>query len=1105
MKTLSTRAGKLKLALFLTLCAVVLGCAVFLCFDISNKHNTTTASAATSVAIPIYSAGTKTGVTFSADKLTATASYTDYNSNQGGMIISNIDSSLVTYTLSSGAYARYIFSDQLLFMEHTNTAVSSGSHTITFSLKDTSTCSWSDGTKTPKTFTLRVNGESISASFTYTRNNQIPYEKVTGGPTVTGNPGKGQQTFSVASGTGSATINSSTGAITPTKPGTIRVTLNISAIGQYNDGSYTLTLTIIRDISNASIGAIGDQIYNHGLAITPTTTVTDPALNSTLTAGTDFTYSYSNNTAVGQATITVTGRGNYSGTKSTTFTILGIDISNCTIGAIPACTYNGTAQTPTATVTLNGTTLSSATDFTFSYSNNVNAGEATLTVKGKGNYSGKNTKTFKISPRSISGVTVAEIAAQAYTGSAIEPLPRITDLGRALTKDTEYSLAYEHNVEVGTATVTVTGKGNFEGVKTVNFNIVADVNKATVTGIEKEYEWTGAAITPEPVVTLSGVKLVKGADYTVSYANNTGLGTATVTVTGKGLYNSSATVTFEIVEVDISAAIVSGLEKNYEYTGSAIAPDITVALRGKALVKDTDYTVTYRNNVNIGAAVVDITGIGNYKGLKSAAFTVGKANIARAQVTAINASYEQTGAEISPVPVVTIDGVNLIKDADYTISYASNVNIGTATYTITGIGNYTGSISGTFKITIAQPKVEVVYVSYNGTDRLFVGKALPEIRAIATYDGAPVEGTVVWDMEEAVLKVGTNDYSWKFTPADLNKFAVVTGAKTLTAEKPNYVAIRAEWQGGAQPELFTSTSISVLKQNLKITGILSSTDTDEIVGGYSILGSWDVVGATNTVTMPAHGGNNFTITVTFGSWTDTIVSVEIKDVVITELTVEAADGGITTDYSALDIFDVSSVKVTAKFNDGSERVLPFGNKGYTVVYENGADALRFGDTKVTLSFTENGVTKTAEIDGLNVKKADPVITPSVGGSTSAGKSLSELVLVANGDAPKGTFVWDNSAYELQSGTNRCYYTFTPDDTDNYSVVRGYVDITAEASQPVVSTGGEGGSSSGWIIAIVIICLVIVIVAIIALLLALKLRRVTTTDDDGFYDNASGNN
>lgn len=962
---------------------------------------------------------------------------------------------------------------------------------------------WSDGTTAPITLRIIVIKE-ISPSFKYGSSDVTTYTYGTNSvtPTVEGNEGNGKQTWS-SSNTKVATV-ASTGVITPVGIGTATITLNVATVeNMYSSGTATKTITVKGNAANISFGAIGNQTYT-GLPITPKPTVTD-LWGKTMTEGTDFTYSYSNNTAVGQATITVTGKGNYTGTKSTTFTILGIDISNCTIGAIPACTYNGTAQTPTATVTLNGTTLSSATDFTFSYSNNVNAGEATLTVTGKGNYSGKNTKTFKINPRSISGATVAEIAAQAYTGSAIEPLPRITDLGRALTKDTEYSLAYEHNVEVGTATVTVTGKGNFEGVKTVNFNIVADVNKATVTGIEKEYEWTGAAITPEPVVTLSGVKLVKGTDYTVSYANNTGLGTATVTVAGKGLHNSSATVTFEIVEVDISAAIVSGFEKNYEYTGSAIAPDITVSLRGKTLVKNTDYTVTYRNNVNIGAAVVDITGIGNYKGLKSAAFMVGKANIARAQVTAINASYEQTGAEISPVPVVTIDGVNLIKDADYTISYTSNVNIGTATYTITGIGNYTGSISGTFKITIAQPKVEVVYVSYNGTDRLFVGKALPEIRAIATYDGAPVEGTVVWDMEEAMLKVGTNDYSWKFTPADLNKFAVVTGAKTLTAEKPNYVAIRAEWQGAAQPELFTSTSISVLKQNLKITGILSSTDTDEIVGGYSILGSWDVVGATNTVTMPAHGGNNFTITVTFGSWTDTIVSVEIKDVVITEFTVEAADGGIKTDYSALDIFDVSSVKVTAKFNDGSERVLPFGNKGYTVVYENGADALRFGDTKVTLSFTENGVTKTAEIDGLNVKKADPVITPSVGGSTSAGKSLSELVLVANGDAPKGTFVWDNSAYELQSGTNRCYYTFTPDDTDNYNVVRGYVDITAEASQPVVSTGGEGGSSSGWIIAIVIICLVIVIVAIIALLLALKLRRVTTTDDDGFYDNASGNN
>ena len=83
MKTLSTRAGKLKLALFLTLCAVVLGCAVFLCFNISNKHNTTTASAATSVEMPVLTGmANQTGVTsyLSGDGRTLTA-YLDVDNN----------------------------------------------------------------------------------------------------------------------------------------------------------------------------------------------------------------------------------------------------------------------------------------------------------------------------------------------------------------------------------------------------------------------------------------------------------------------------------------------------------------------------------------------------------------------------------------------------------------------------------------------------------------------------------------------------------------------------------------------------------------------------------------------------------------------------------------------------------------------------------------------------------------------------------------------------------------------------------------------------------------------------------------------------------------
>ena len=81
--------------------------------------------------------------------------------------------------------------------------------------------------------------------------------------------------------------------------------------------------------------------------------------------------------------------------------------------------------------------------------------------------------TFKITAASVSSAKVAAIGAKAYTGKAIKPKPKVTLGGRTLKAGTDYELSYASNVRPGTATVKVTGKGNYAGTKKVTFRIVA--------------------------------------------------------------------------------------------------------------------------------------------------------------------------------------------------------------------------------------------------------------------------------------------------------------------------------------------------------------------------------------------------------------------------------------------------------------------------------------------------------------------------------------------------------------------------------------------------------------------------------------------------------
>lgn len=213
--------------------------------------------------------------------------------------------------------------------------------------------------------------------------------------------------------------------------------------------------------------------------------------------------------------------------------------------------------------------------------------------------------------------------------------------------------------------------------------------------------YSGAAAKPLPMVLFGDRELVKDVDYTVAYASNAKVGTATVTVTGQGDYaGASASTTFKVKPASISSAKVTGLGSQ-TYTGKAVKPAPTVKLGTVTLTatlkSGTDYTLSYTNNVKVGTATVTATGKGNYTGSKSATFKISPAGIAKAKVSSI-AAKTYTGKAIKPVPTVKLGTATLKKGADYTLSYKNNVKVGIATVKVTGKGNYTGSRSATFKI-----------------------------------------------------------------------------------------------------------------------------------------------------------------------------------------------------------------------------------------------------------------------------------------------------------------------------------------------------------------------------------------------------------------------
>ena len=178
--------------------------------------------------------------------------------------------------------------------------------------------------------------------------------------------------------------------------GTAKVTFK----GNYA-GTLSADFTIKpKDLSGMTASLSTSTYTFDGTAKKPAVTI------SGLTSGTDFTVVYKNNTNAGKATVTITGKGNYCGSFSTTFTIKPADITKKTITlSATALAYTGKVRKPT--VKVSGLTTA---DYTVTYSNasSKNVGTYKVTVKGKRNYTGSKTLSYKINPKAT---TISKLTA----------------------------------------------------------------------------------------------------------------------------------------------------------------------------------------------------------------------------------------------------------------------------------------------------------------------------------------------------------------------------------------------------------------------------------------------------------------------------------------------------------------------------------------------------------------------------------------------------------------------------------------------------------------------------------------------------------------------
>lgn len=412
-----------------------------------------------------------------------------------------------------------------------------------------------------------------------------------------------------------------------------------------------------------------------------------------------------------------------------------------TVVRIPDQTYTGSAVKPRPRVMDRNVSLTEKKDFTLSYSNNVKAGTGYVTIKGKGSYSKTMKVPFLITPKSLSDNDITLVCAdKVYSpGKTQISYPAVKWEKKVLQRGRDYDVEFEGDqAEKGTIIVRVKGKGNYTGSAETTYRITDyNIAKAVADSIPAEF-YDGTEHKPEVILYANRAAqkndaippLTQGVDYEISYQDNIAAGTGKLIITGLGSYGGTKTIKFSIKKRNLSHEAVreavkievKATEDDLVYTGNVLKPEVTVSDNGIPLMQGVDYTLSYSYNKNAVTditkpnryPVVTISGKGNYAGKMTKTFQILPMVIGTqgqseeyVVVTVSDIKYN-SGKQVKPSVRVQIQGESKVRTlkagTDYTVEYKNNTECGEKedsippTVIITGRGNYTGTVTATFRI-----------------------------------------------------------------------------------------------------------------------------------------------------------------------------------------------------------------------------------------------------------------------------------------------------------------------------------------------------------------------------------------------------------------------